>query len=86
MKNLLKGNKGISLVSLCITVAVLLILTNVVIYNTADSLRTTKLNNMQADIENLRDKVSNYYSEYGTIPANTGRKACFRKRLSLISS
>ena len=71
MKNLLKGNKGISLVSLCITVAVLLILTNVVIYNTADSLRTTKLNNMQADIENLRDKVSNYYSEYGTIPANT---------------
>lgn len=71
MKNLLKGNKGISLISLCITVAVLLILTNVVIYNTADGLRTTKLNNMQADIENLRDKVSNYYSEYGTIPANT---------------
>ncbi len=71
MKNLLKGNKGISLVSLSITVAVLLILTNVVIYNTANSLRTTKLNNMQADIENLRDKVSNYYSQYGTIPANT---------------
>ncbi len=70
MKNLLKGNKGISLVTLSITVAVILILTNVVIYNTADSIRTTKLNNMQADIENLRDKISNYYSEYGNIPAN----------------
>ena len=70
MKNLLKSNKGISLVTLCITVAVLLILTNVIIYNTADNLRTTKLKNMQSDIENLRDKISNYYSQYGTIPAN----------------
>ena len=71
MKNFLEGNKGISLVTLCITVAVLLILTNIIIYNTADNLRTTKLNNMQSDIENLRDKVSNYYSQYGTIPADT---------------
>ena len=71
MKNLLKGNKGISLVTLSITVAVILILTNVIIYNTANNLRTTKLNNMQSDIENLRDKVSNYYSQYGSIPADT---------------
>ena len=26
---------------------------------------------MQADIENLRDKVSNYYARYGKIPADT---------------
>ena len=71
MKNLIKRSKGVSLISLVITVAVILILTNIVVYNAADSLRTTKLSNMQADIENLRDKVSNYYAQYGRIPANT---------------
>ena len=71
MKKVLKRERGITLVALVITVAIILILTNVVIYNAADSIRSTKLQNMQADIENLRDKVSNYYSQYGMIPANT---------------
>ena len=70
MKNLIKRSKGVSLISLVITVAVILILTNVVIYNAADSLKTTKLSNMQADIENLRDRVSTYYAQYGIIPAD----------------
>ena len=71
MKNLIKKNKGVSLISLVITVAVILILTNVVVYNAADTLKNTKLSNMQADIENLRDKVSTYYAQYGMIPADT---------------
>ncbi len=71
MKKLIKGSKGISLISLVITVAVILILTNVIIYNAADNLRNTKLSNMQADIENLRDRVSTYYVQYGKIPADT---------------
>ena len=71
VKKLVKSLRGVSLISLVITVAVILILTNIVVYNAADSLRTTKLSNMQADIENLRDKVSNYYAQYGRIPANT---------------
>lgn len=71
MKSLIKKSKGVSLISLVITVAVILILTNVVVYNATDSLRATKLSNMQADIENLRDKVSTYYAQYGMIPADT---------------
>ena len=71
MKKLIKKSKGVSLISLVITVAVILILTNVVVYNAADTLKTTKLSNMQADIENLRDKVSTYYAQYGMIPADT---------------
>lgn len=71
MKKLIKKSKGVSLISLVITVAVILILTNVVVYNATDSLRATKLSNMQADIENLRDKVSTYYAQYGMIPADT---------------
>ena len=42
--------KGISLVSLAITVAILLILGNVLAYNISDNLKLEKLNKMQNDI------------------------------------
>ena len=71
MKNLIKKSRGVTLISLVVTVTVILIMTNIVVFNVADSVRTTKLSNMQADIENLRDKVSAYYTEYGMIPADT---------------
>ena len=69
MKNKLKNDKGITLVALTITVIVLLIIVNIIIYNVKDNLGVENLKNMQTDIENLTDKVSNYYTEYGAIPA-----------------
>ena len=66
---MIKKEKGISLVSLAIAVAVLLILTNVIIYNVRDDLKIGNLNEMQNDIQNLRDKVSDYYAQNGKIPA-----------------
>ncbi len=77
IKQKLKNVKGITLTSLAITIIVLMILTSVVIYNIADNLKTQKLVQLQSDIKNLRDKVSNYYMETGSIPAkceytNTG--------------
>ena len=63
-----KNNKGVTLVALAIAVAVIMILTNVIVYNAIDGLRANKLRNLQTDIENLRDKVSNYYAQYGAIP------------------
>lgn len=71
MKRLLKKEKGITLTSLVIMVAVILILTGVTTYNAIDSMQTAKLNNLKTDIQNLRDKVSNYYAQYGMIPADT---------------
>ena len=62
--------KGVNLISLTIAVTVILILTGVIIVNSLSSLKSNKLRNMQADIDNLRDKVSNYYSRYGEIPAD----------------
>lgn len=62
--------KGISLVSLAVSVAILIILANVLIYNISDNLKLEKLKKMQNDIENLRDKVSHYYSQNGKIPAS----------------
>lgn len=66
-----RNNKGVTLVALAIAVAIIMILTNVVVYNAIDGLRANKLGNLQADIENLRDKVSNYYAQNGAIPADT---------------
>lgn len=66
---MIKKEKGISLISLAIAVAVLLILTNVIIYNVRDDLKIGNLKEMQNDIQNLRDKVSDYYMQNGQVPA-----------------
>lgn len=66
----MKSQKGISLVSLIIAVIVLVILTNVMIYNISDSLKVENLKAMQSDIQSLRDKVSLYYVQNGKIPAS----------------
>ena len=68
MKNFFKSQRGINLITLSVTVIVILILTNIVLYNVKDNLGIQKLKNMQADIENLRDKVSAYDMQYGEIP------------------
>ena len=69
MKNIMDQNKGITMISVTIIVIVILILTGVLIYDARDSLKVTKLQSMQSDIQNLRDKISNYYAQYGQIPA-----------------
>ena len=71
MKILFKREKVVTITPLVFMVDVILILTGKVTYNALKSIRTTKLNNLQADIDNLRDKISNYYSTYGKIPADT---------------
>ena len=69
IKKIVNNQKGVSLVTLAITVIVILILTGIVLYNVKDNLGVQKLKSMQADIENLRDKIESYYIEYGNIPA-----------------
>ena len=44
MKDIMKQEKGISMVSLVITIIILLILTNVMIYNARDNLYIKSLN------------------------------------------
>lgn len=64
----MKGQKGINLISLTVAVLVILVLTNVIIFNVRDNLKIEKLKSLQTDVANLRDKVSNYYAKFGTIP------------------
>ena len=70
MKNFFRNQKGISLTSLSITIIVIFILTGIVFYNATSNLGMQKLKSMQTDIENLRDRVSSYYAQYGEIPAS----------------
>lgn len=70
MKEVLKNSRGITLVSLTITVIILMIISSIIIVNLQDSLKLENLKNMQNDIANLRDLVADYYSKYGEIPAN----------------
>ena len=70
IKNRIKNEKGISLVALSISIMVLLILTNIIIYNLQDNLKVKDLQNMQTDIGQLRDKIYVYYAQYGVIPAD----------------
>lgn len=71
IKEKIKKEKGISMISLVITILIMLILTNVLIYKSKDNIEIEKLTNLYNDIDLLRDKISEYYEEYGKIPAKT---------------
>jgi len=64
----IKSKKGITLITLVITVIVLLILSGTVIYNSKSTNDVGKYNNMVADIELLNDKILVYYNKYGEVP------------------
>ena len=68
---MIKKNEGITLISLSIAVIIILTITGMILYSAKDNIYIKNLTNMQNDIENLRDKTSLYYSEYGDIPAKT---------------
>ena len=64
----MKNQKGVNLVSLSVAVIVIIAIAGTVLYNVRTNLGVQKLKAMQADIENLRGKVANYYLQYGALP------------------
>lgn len=66
--NDIKNNKGITMVSLIITIAVLLIISSITVYTSLDRFEINNYNKMKNDIELLSDKVSNYYLKYNGLP------------------
>ena len=70
MKKILKNQNGVNLISLSVAIIIILILTSITLYNAKGNIKISKLKAMQADIENLSDKVSSYYSQYGELPVN----------------
>ena len=83
-KKNMKNNKGVTLISLMLTVIVILILTSAMIYNTKNQLEMRKVQNLNLDIENLNAKVDDYYLKYGELPilCNYIGKADFENSLN----
>lgn len=72
----MKSNRGITMLSLIITVVVMIIIAGTTVYTASNRNKVNDFKKMQTDIELLNDKVSNYYIKYGGIPIlqkdNTG--------------
>lgn len=62
------SQRGITMVSLIITIIILLILSSTIIYNMNSSNKVVGYNNMIADIKLLEDKLLVYFNKYGEIP------------------
>lgn len=64
----MKNQKGITLVSLVITIVLMLIIAGTTVYTSTNRFKINNLKKMQNDIELLNDKISTYYLKYGGIP------------------
>ncbi len=71
MRKFLRNQRGITLISLTIAVIILILITSILIYNARDGIYIKNYSYLQNDIQNLRDKVSSFYNEYGSIPAKS---------------
>lgn len=63
-----KRNKGITLVSLVVTIVVILILTTIIVKNTYTGSDYKKYKLMCADVKMLEDKILIYYNKFAKIP------------------
>ena len=64
----IKNNKGLTLISLILTVIIILIITAAMIYNTQNQLQMKSVQNLSNDIETLNAKVDEYYLKHGELP------------------
>ena len=60
--------KGITLISLVITITIMLIIAGIIVYTSFQRIETERLNRINADIENLSSSVNLYYLKNGEIP------------------
>lgn len=65
---MLNSQKGITIISLIVTVIVLLILATIIVTDTDTGAEYKKYKLMCADVELLEDKILIYYNEYGKLP------------------
>ena len=64
----MKNQKGITLISLVITIIVMAIISSAMIFNSRNHITIKDINDLYADIQNLNRKVDEYYIKYGELP------------------
>ena len=65
---MIRKNRGVSLVSLVVTIIVLLILSTIIIQSTYTGADYKQYKLMSADVGLLYDKIRIYYNKYGELP------------------
>lgn len=65
---MIKQEKGITLVSLIVTIILMLIIASVSVNTSVRRFEVNRAKKMYADIELLSDKISNYYLQYNGMP------------------
>lgn len=68
IKRKIREQKGITLVTLTISVIIMIIISSTLLYNARTGIKTRNLNNMYNDINVLEERVGLYYTKYGKIP------------------
>ena len=70
MRKIIKvnSNKAITLISLVVAVAIMIIIVSLLVYNVRTGLKVRTLTMMENDISILDDKVNAYYVKYGALP------------------
>ena len=64
----MKNNKGITMISLVITIIVLIIVASITIYNGTAQLGIKRVNSLYADIDSISTKVAEYYLKNEKLP------------------
>lgn len=65
---MIKNNKGITMITLIITIVIISIISGVTIYESVQNVKARKIDLLYADLEQLEDKINVYYLKYGKLP------------------
>ena len=65
---MIKNNKGITMITLIITIVIISIISGVTIYESVQNVKARKIDLLYADLELLEDKVNTYYLNNGGLP------------------
>ena len=68
MIKMVNNEKGITLMTLIITIILLVIITGVLSMNAYSSMQLSNLTKLQNDIQSLNDRVASYYVKNGKLP------------------
>ena len=63
-----KNNKGVTMITLIVTILVISIIAGVTIYQSVENIKARKIDLLYADLELLEDKVNTYYLNNGGLP------------------
>lgn len=69
-----KEEKGITLITLVVAIALMVIIAGILLYNSRNYSQISRLDNLNNDIQILKERVQIFYSTHGSLPVVEGKK------------